>query len=163
MLLSSGIQQKNTILQTKSTFDQCLLILPQESEKWQERSQTKYQFVQPLAPTVFFCMPNVSITEELAKADFMSVDSNCIELLLMLIDAFSHNAHTSPAGVLYINKSSVVLQKEKEYKVIVEARDHGTPSLSTTTTITLDITDANTHLPVFTETTVSIMLPIMQH
>lgn len=51
--------------------------------------------------------------------------------------------------------------KEKIYKVLVEARDHGTPSLSTTSTITLDITDSNTHLPVFTETSYSATVPEM--
>ncbi|XP_062397731.1 cadherin-like protein 26 isoform X2 [Sardina pilchardus] len=45
--------------------------------------------------------------------------------------------------------------KIKEYKVIIQGKDNGTPSLSTTSTITLDITDANTHLPVFTKTTYS--------
>ncbi|XP_060794614.1 cadherin-like protein 26 isoform X2 [Neoarius graeffei] len=40
--------------------------------------------------------------------------------------------------------------KVKKYKMLVEARDHGTPSLSSTTTVNFAITDSNTHAPVFT-------------
>ncbi|KAF7695857.1 cadherin-like protein 26 [Silurus meridionalis] len=40
--------------------------------------------------------------------------------------------------------------KVKEYKLLVEAKDHGTPSLSSTTTVNIQITDSNTHPPVFT-------------
>ncbi|KAG5281876.1 hypothetical protein AALO_G00049790 [Alosa alosa] len=52
--------------------------------------------------------------------------------------------------------------KIKEYKVIVEGRDHGVPPRSATTTITLDILDANTHPPVFTETTYSTSVQEME-
>ncbi|KAL2103636.1 hypothetical protein ACEWY4_000504 [Coilia grayii] len=52
--------------------------------------------------------------------------------------------------------------KEKTYKVIVEAKDHGKPPLSSSTTITLDITDANTHQPVFTETKYATEVPEME-
>ncbi|KAF4077904.1 hypothetical protein AMELA_G00193310 [Ameiurus melas] len=40
--------------------------------------------------------------------------------------------------------------KAKNYTMTVEARDHGTPSLSSTATVKIDITDSNTHAPVFT-------------
>ncbi|XP_060794646.1 cadherin-like protein 26 isoform X3 [Neoarius graeffei] len=40
--------------------------------------------------------------------------------------------------------------KVKKYKMLVEARDHGTPSRSSTTTVNFAITDSNTHAPVFT-------------
>ncbi|KAM9445354.1 cadherin-like protein 26 [Clarias gariepinus] len=40
--------------------------------------------------------------------------------------------------------------KVKAYKILVEARDHGTPSLSSTATVNVFITDSNTHAPVFT-------------
>ncbi|XP_051515749.1 cadherin-like protein 26 [Myxocyprinus asiaticus] len=39
--------------------------------------------------------------------------------------------------------------KEKRYKVLVEARDQGTPVMSSTATVFLDITDSNTHAPQF--------------
>ncbi|KAF5893447.1 cadherin-like protein 26, partial [Clarias magur] len=38
----------------------------------------------------------------------------------------------------------------KAYKILVEARDHGKPSLSSTATVNVFITDSNTHAPVFT-------------
>ncbi|GAA6085629.1 cadherin-like protein 26, partial [Tachysurus ichikawai] len=41
--------------------------------------------------------------------------------------------------------------KVKTYKMLVEARDHGIPSLSSTATINIHITDSNTHAPVFTD------------
>ncbi|XP_017342265.1 cadherin-like protein 26 isoform X2 [Ictalurus punctatus] len=40
--------------------------------------------------------------------------------------------------------------KVKTYKMLVEACDHGTPSLSSTMTVNIAITDSNTHSPVFT-------------
>ncbi|XP_055044373.2 cadherin-like protein 26 isoform X1 [Misgurnus anguillicaudatus] len=40
--------------------------------------------------------------------------------------------------------------KAKLYKVYIEAKDEGTPSLSSTATVFLNITDSNTHLPQFT-------------
>ncbi|XP_046724929.1 cadherin-like protein 26 isoform X3 [Silurus meridionalis] len=39
--------------------------------------------------------------------------------------------------------------KVRSFRLHVEAVDHGAPSLSSTTTVTIDITDSNTHLPVF--------------
>ncbi|XP_047663326.1 cadherin-like protein 26 [Tachysurus fulvidraco] len=41
--------------------------------------------------------------------------------------------------------------KVKTYKMLVEARDHGIPSLSSTATIYIHIYDSNTHAPVFTD------------
>ncbi|XP_047663238.1 cadherin-like protein 26 [Tachysurus fulvidraco] len=41
--------------------------------------------------------------------------------------------------------------KVKTYKMLVEARDHGIPSLSSTATIYIHISDSNTHAPVFTD------------
>lgn len=40
-------------------------------------------------------------------------------------------------------------QKIKKYEVVVLAKDHGTPSLSSTAVITLNIVDGNTHPPMF--------------
>uniref|UniRef100_A0A671RF16 Cadherin-like protein 26 n=1 Tax=Sinocyclocheilus anshuiensis TaxID=1608454 RepID=A0A671RF16_9TELE len=45
--------------------------------------------------------------------------------------------------------------KEKSYKVLVEARDQGTPTMFSTATVILDITDYNTHPPEFSSATVS--------
>ncbi|XP_048035500.1 cadherin-like protein 26 [Megalobrama amblycephala] len=39
--------------------------------------------------------------------------------------------------------------KVKTYKVLVEAKDLGTPTMSSTATVLLNITDSNTHLPEF--------------
>ncbi|XP_051947542.1 cadherin-like protein 26 isoform X2 [Xyrauchen texanus] len=39
--------------------------------------------------------------------------------------------------------------KAKLYKVLVEARDLGKPTLSSTATVFLDVTDSNTHMPKF--------------
>ncbi|XP_028850364.1 cadherin-like protein 26 [Denticeps clupeoides] len=39
--------------------------------------------------------------------------------------------------------------KEKIYKILVEAKDKGVPPLSSTTTITLNIEDSNSHQPIF--------------
>ncbi|XP_046895960.1 cadherin-like protein 26 isoform X2 [Hypomesus transpacificus] len=41
--------------------------------------------------------------------------------------------------------------KAKKYKVIVEAKDKGTPALSSSATVFIDVTDYNTHRPVFKE------------
>ncbi|KAF4077895.1 hypothetical protein AMELA_G00193260 [Ameiurus melas] len=40
--------------------------------------------------------------------------------------------------------------KVKTYKLLVKAWDHGTPSLSSTMTVNIAVTDSNTHSPVFT-------------
>ncbi|XP_073679074.1 cadherin-like protein 26 [Garra rufa] len=42
--------------------------------------------------------------------------------------------------------------KVKQYTVLVEAKDKGTPPMSSTATVILDITDSNTHPPEFTST-----------
>ncbi|KAM4563295.1 cadherin-like protein 26 [Odontesthes bonariensis] len=41
--------------------------------------------------------------------------------------------------------------KVKQYKVTIEAKDHGTPALSSTTVVTLNILDTNSHQPMFKE------------
>ncbi|XP_077060740.1 cadherin-like protein 26 [Siphateles boraxobius] len=46
--------------------------------------------------------------------------------------------------------------KVKTYKVLVEAKDHGTPAMSSTATVFLDIKDTNTHLPEFSSTKYNI-------
>ncbi|XP_043080821.1 cadherin-like protein 26 [Puntigrus tetrazona] len=43
--------------------------------------------------------------------------------------------------------------KVKQHKVFVEARDQGTPALSSTATVILDISDSNTHPPEFSSAT----------
>ncbi|XP_024230930.2 cadherin-like protein 26 [Oncorhynchus tshawytscha] len=43
--------------------------------------------------------------------------------------------------------------KVKMYKVVVEARDHGIPALSSTAVVNLHIMDSNTHQPVFKDKT----------
>ncbi|KAJ8016234.1 hypothetical protein DPEC_G00005090 [Dallia pectoralis] len=52
--------------------------------------------------------------------------------------------------------------KVKEYKVIVEAKDHGKPVLSSSATVILHILDSNTHLPVFKDTTYSAEIKEME-
>ncbi|KAM4562956.1 cadherin-like protein 26 [Odontesthes bonariensis] len=41
--------------------------------------------------------------------------------------------------------------KVKQHKVTIEAKDHGTPALSSTTVVTLNILDSNSHPPMFKE------------
>lgn len=55
-----------------------------------------------------------------------------------------------------------MLQKIKTYKILVEARDHGEPSLSSTATINIAISDSNTHAPVFNDTKVRICKTVVQ-
>ncbi|XP_017209214.1 cadherin-like protein 26 [Danio rerio] len=43
--------------------------------------------------------------------------------------------------------------KAKTYKVLIEAKDKGTPPMSSTATVIVNITDSNTHQPEFSSTT----------
>ncbi|KAJ8016235.1 hypothetical protein DPEC_G00005100 [Dallia pectoralis] len=52
--------------------------------------------------------------------------------------------------------------KVKRYKVIVEAKDHGKPVLSSSATVIFNILDSNTHMPVFKETTYSAEIKEME-
>ncbi|XP_035378559.1 cadherin-like protein 26 [Electrophorus electricus] len=52
--------------------------------------------------------------------------------------------------------------KVNKYTLLVEARDHGTPSLSSTATIIINISDSNTHAPVFNASTYNTQVLEMQ-
>lgn len=47
------------------------------------------------------------------------------------------------------------------YKITVEAKDHGKPSLTSTAVITLKIVDTNTHPPTFKDNKASIITIII--
>ncbi|XP_068585826.1 cadherin-like protein 26 [Cebidichthys violaceus] len=59
-----------------------------------------------------------------------------------LVEMSSRMAHLSFKGCFDYDKV-------KKYEVVVRASDHGTPSLSSTASVTLNILDRNTHLPTF--------------
>ncbi|KAK7131868.1 hypothetical protein R3I93_018435 [Phoxinus phoxinus] len=52
--------------------------------------------------------------------------------------------------------------KAKKYKLLVEAKDQGTPAMSSTATIFLDIKDTNTHAPEFNSTQYNIEVMEME-
>lgn len=49
----------------------------------------------------------------------------------------------------------------KQYKLIIQASDEGTPSLSSTAVVILNIVDANNHPPTFKDTKVRIIIIII--
>lgn len=42
-----------------------------------------------------------------------------------------------------------MFQRVKKYEIVLEAKDHGDPVLSSTAVVTLNIVDTNSHPPVF--------------
>ncbi|XP_062871150.1 cadherin-like protein 26 [Trichomycterus rosablanca] len=63
-----------------------------------------------------------------------------------------HNTTHSNVISQLVFKGCFSREKSSLYTVLVEAKDHGTPSLSSTATVSLIITDSNTHPPVFNTT-----------
>lgn len=54
-----------------------------------------------------------------------------------------------------------MFQKANKYKVTVQARDHGTPSLSSTAVVHLNIIDKNSHAPTFKDAEVRNQITVV--
>nr|XP_023661282.1 cadherin-like protein 26 [Paramormyrops kingsleyae] len=88
-------------------------------------------------------------------ADEEDTDNSKISMRVVLQEPSSPNIglkHLNGTDLWQLTLSGCFdYDKEKKYKVLIEARDNGRPSLSSTATVNINILDGNTHLPVFTK------------
>lgn len=97
-------------------------------------------------------MKMVSQSPDEPKISLKQLDGRVAQLTFS--GCFSYDVRPDPTSALSSTSTceliiSQLFQKIKKYKVIVMAHDHGTPMLSSSATININVLDSNSHPPMF--------------
>ncbi|XP_015220216.2 cadherin-like protein 26 [Lepisosteus oculatus] len=118
------------------------------------------------APEFTIPVQNITVKETTNEGDLqLNIEANDIDLhgspnsefnFKMISQtpsypAFSIRRITGTNKAIISFKGCFDYEKEKQYRILVEAKDKGEPTLSSTATININIEDGNNHPPVFTK------------
>ena len=98
---------------------------------------------------------NTALSTNLATLTCVDADSGLNDDLTFSISSVTPTANifeVTTTGLVNLINTQLNFESENSYKILIEVSDGGTPTLSTTATVKVDVTDINEASPSFTTT-----------